>query len=219
MGTQMTPPLVDRTFLVTAARGTEMHVCDELRDLGLEHVEELRGAVRFRGSIEDAMRVCMWSRVGMRVMLELGRDRIRNDQQLYASVRSLPLSNWFGPDHTIAVFARTSGRQFRNSRYVALKVKDAIVDDVRDRVGRRPNVDPKSPDLSVSVHISGQDVSYFIELHGQPLNQRGYRVRDVEAPLKETLAAALLRLSGWDGEAPLHDPFCGAGTIIIEGGR
>lgn len=188
----------------------------ELRDLGLSGLSEVPGGVLFRGTIADGMRATLWSRIAMRVLLEIGRDRVHGQAQLYAFVRNTPIDTWFGPDSTIAVYATTSDEQFRDSRFAGMKTKDAIVDAVRARYGRRPDVAPKDPDIAVALHLRDGDARLYLDLAGDPLNQRGARSREVDAPLKENVAAALLQYSGWDLRAPLHDPTCGGGTIALE---
>lgn len=205
------------TFLVTASRGTEDLLAEELRELGFDSARRVQGGVVIEASLRDGMRACLWSRIGQRVLLFIGRRRVRDQRELYDATRSLPLSDWFHPDRTFAVYARTSDNEaLHHSKFVALKVKDAIVDDVRQGTGRRPDINTFDPDLGVTVHIHGEDARYYLDMVGRPLNQRGYRVREVEAPAKETLAAALLRFSGWAPPKPLHDPTCGSGTIAIE---
>lgn len=204
------------TYLATAARGTEPALLDELSALGIHQTRPVPGGIEFAASIDQAMRVCMWSRIANRVMLELGRDRINSDRQIYPATRALPLSGFFTPDHTIAVAVQARGEVLKNSMYGALVIKDAIVDFVRDASGRRPSVDRERPHVQVTMHLIDDRAIFYIELNGQPLNQRGYRVRDVRAPLKETLAAAQLRYARWDGRQPIWDPFCGSGTLLIE---
>lgn len=176
---------------------------------------EVPGGVTFRGPIALGLRATLWSRIAMRVLMSIGSGPAEGPNPLYASTRALPLLQWFTPRHTISVHARVADVALSHSKYAALKVKDAIVDTLRDRFGSRPSVAP-DPDIDVVVHVRDGVAYFYLDLAGAPLNQRGYRRRDVEAPLKENVAAALLRYSGWDGRAPLHDPTCGSGTIAIE---
>jgi 23S rRNA G2445 N2-methylase RlmL len=210
------PDLDEVTYLATAIRGTEPALDAELAELGVSRRREVPGGIEFRGGIELAMRVCLWSRIAGRVLLELGRDELRNERQLYPSVRSLPLGGFFDADHTLAVTFTAKSGLVRNTMFAAMVVKDAIVDHVRDRQGRRPDVDREQPDVRMVVNLREHLAVYYIELNGAPLHHRGYRLEQGEAPLKETLAAALLRFARWDGRRPLHDPFCGTGTIVLE---
>lgn len=199
-----------------ASRGTEPMLRRELEHLGFEGLTQVPGGVMFRGAIGDGMRATLWSRIAMRVLMEIGRGTVRTQTDLYDFVRSCPLDAYFNADATLAVFASASNTEFRDSRFVGLKTKDAIVDAMRDRYGRRPNVAPRDPDIPVVIHIHGTDARIYLDLAGKPLNMRGYRSKDVDAPLKENIAAALLQYAGWDGRAPLHDPTCGGGTIVSE---
>jgi 23S rRNA (guanine2445-N2)-methyltransferase / 23S rRNA (guanine2069-N7)-methyltransferase len=203
-------------YLATAARGTEPALESELKELGIPQLRVVPGGIEFRAPIEMAMRVCLWSRIANRVLIELGRDTIRNERQIYPSVRALTLGGWFSPDHTIAVSFQARGEVVKNSMFGALVVKDALVDFIRETTTHRPNVDRENPDVRFAVINIDSDIRYYIELSGQTLNQRGYRLRDVRAPLKETLAAALIRYSRWNGRTAFIDPFCGSGTLAIE---
>ncbi len=211
-----TPDFDHMSFLATATRGTEGGVAGELEELGANDVRVVPGGVTFRGTIDDGMRACMWSRLAGRVLTEVGRDRISSDRQLYPSVRGLRWSAWLHPDRTLAVHARASGHVIRDTRWAALKIKDALVDACRDGTGRRPDIERRTPDIEVVAHFADRDVRYYVDLSGAPLHHRGYRVREVDAPLRETLAAALLRFAGYGAARPLHDPTCGSGTIAIE---
>lgn len=207
------------TFLATASRGTEGLLADELVALGYADARVVPGGVVFQTSLAQGMRACLWSRIAQRVLLLLGRRTVADQHELYNATRSLPLADWFSPERTFAVYARTNDHPtLRHSKFVALKVKDAIVDDVRRRFGERPNIDPIDPVYAVTVHVFGLEVRFYLDLAARPLNQRGYRLRDVDAPAKETLAAALLQYSGWRPPIPMHDPTCGSGTIAIEAG-
>lgn len=188
---------------------------EELIELGFD-AAEVPGGATFRGSISDGMRAALWTRIGMHVLLQIGRAEVTCGDDLYAAVRRLYLGDWFDADSTIAVHSRINESRFRDSRYVGQKAKDAIVDAMRDLHGRRPNVAPKDPDVGVTIHVQGTAGRFYLDLAGSSLHKRGYRVRSVDAPAKENVAAALIRFSQWDRKRPLHDPTCGSGTIAIE---
>ena len=137
-------------------------------------------------------------------------------QELYEGVRTVPWSRYLTPDMTLAVDCNLRESAMTHSGFVALKTKDAIVDEIRDRCGSRPNVNTRDPDLRVNIHLVKNRCTVSLDTSGTPLDRRGYRLERTEAPLRETLAAALLALSGWDGGVPLADPMCGSGTILIE---
>ncbi len=206
---------MDRYF-ATAAKGTEPALRDELRELRLDGVRADRGGVHFEGGIGDAARACMWSRVAVRVLLEVARFDAASGEALYAGVRAVDFGRWMTPKTTLAVRATTRSSKLSHSQFVAQKTKDAIVDGLRDRFGSRPDVAPGDPDVGVAVYLVKDGATLYLDVGGGSLHERGWRPRSGEAPLRETLAAAMLRLSGWDRDRPLADPMCGAGTIAIE---
>ncbi len=203
-------------FFATAAKGTEPALRDELRAMRFWHVRADRGGVHFEGALADGMRACLHSRIAMRVLLERGRFAAKGEQALYDGVRALGWNDHVTPRHTVAVSATCRSSQLTHSQFIALKVKDAIVDEVRDLHGRRPDVDPKAPDVSVVVRLVKDEATVYLDLAGEALHKRGYRVATVEAVMKENLAAAVLRMGGWDATTDLIDPVCGAGTLAIE---
>jgi putative N6-adenine-specific DNA methylase len=135
---------------------------------------------------------------------------------LYEAAASLPWEEHLTPSSTFSVDATLRGSEQTHSGFVALKVKDAIVDRMRQKLGSRPNVNTKNPDVRVVVHLSGSRLSLALDLAGDALHRRGYRLAPTEAPLKETLAAAMLRAAGYSGEESVLDPMCGSGTLLIE---
>lgn len=204
------------SFFATAAKGTEGALRDELRALRLPKVRATRGGVHFSGSLADGMRACLWSRIAMRILLSLGRREARGAEGLYEAVRSFPWEEHLSLRRTFAVRATVRDSELTHSKFVALRAKDAIVDRLRDRLGARPNVDPRKPDVLVVVHLAKDVVEVSLDLSGAPLHLRGWRVEGQEAPLRETLAAAVLALGGYDPQLPFLDPMCGSGTLAIE---
>ena len=164
----------------------------------------------------DAARACLWSRVGVRVLLEVARFEARDGEALYAGAHAVDWGAWMTPRTTLAVRATCRSSQLTHSQFVAQKTKDAVVDALRDRFGTRPSVDRDDPDVLLAVHLARDEATLYLDVGGASLHERGWRARAGAAPLRETLAAAVLRLSGWDRERPLVDPMCGAGTIAIE---
>lgn len=203
-------------FFATAAKGTEPALRDELRELRLPDVRADRGGVHFGGDIDAGLVACLKSRVAVRVLAWRGSFDARTGDELYEGVRSLEWRYFLSPRHTLAIKASTRSSRLTHSQFVAQRTKDAIVDQLRDDVGARPSVDLEDPDVLVVVHVVKDKVDVYLDLAGEPLHRRGYRTRIGGAPLKETLAAAMLRLSGWDRRAPLADPMCGSGTIALE---
>ncbi len=205
-------------LFATTARGTEELLAQELKELGARRIRQDRGGVRFMASLDEALKVCLWSRIAMRVLYPLGEMEAHGAQGLYDAVASVPWEEHLTPETTFAVEATLKDSEHSHTGFVALKVKDAIVDRMRDKLGSRPDVNPRNPDVSVVAHLVRERLSLSLDLCGEPLHRRGYRVRPTAAPMTETLAAALLRAANYTGEEPLVDPMCGSGTILIEGG-
>ncbi len=203
-------------FFATAAKGTEPALRDELRELRARSVRADRGGVHFEGQLGDAARVCLWSRVAARVLLEVACFEARDGGALYDGVRTVDWTEWMTPQTTLAVRATCRSGRLTHSQFIAQKTKDAIVDTLRDRVGARPSVDRDDPDVSVAIHIARDRATVYLDVGGASLHERGWRARGGAAPLRENLAAAVVRLSGWDRKQPLLDPMCGAGTLAIE---
>lgn len=203
-------------FFATAAKGTEGALRDELRALRLPDVRADRGGVHFRGSLADGMKACLWSRIAMRVLLSLGSREAKGEAELYDAIYAIPWEEHLSTRRTFAVHATVRSSTLSHSHYVALKAKDAIVDRMRERKGERPDVDTRRPDVHVIVHLARDRVEVALDLSGEPLHKRGWRVEAKEAPLRETLAAAMLALGEYDPGLPFLDPMCGSGTIAIE---
>ncbi len=205
------------SFFATAARATADLVASELRELGARDIEERPGGVAFCGELEVAYRACLWSRVASRVLLRLGSFVAADAEALYQGARAIAWHEHLGPDDTFAVDVAGTGM---HAGYAALKVKDAIADVLRQRYGRRPSVEVERPSVRVNLHLGAEQVSISIDLCGTSLHQRGYREVGAPAPLKETLAAAMLLRSRWPAAAregaAFFDPMCGSGTLPIE---
>jgi putative N6-adenine-specific DNA methylase len=203
-------------FFVSCAKGTEGALRRELVAMRIHGPRGARGGVSFAGSFMDGMRVCLHSRIAMRVLMEVAAFAADDADSLYAGARQVDWADFLGRSLTLAVRAKIEDNpSLRHSGFAALKVKDAIVDVLRERNGRRPNV-ARNPDVSVVLHMRGPQARLFVDLAGEPLHRRGYRVAQVEAPLKETLAAAVLSLGGVATDRPFIDPMAGSGTLAIE---
>jgi putative N6-adenine-specific DNA methylase len=203
-------------FFVTAAKGTEGALRDELRALRVGPVRADRGGVHLEGSFEAGMKACLWSRIGMRVLQELAVGPAEGADGLYDAVRAVPWEEHLTGRSTFAVEATIRSSSLTHSHFVALRAKDAIVDRLRETRGERPDVDTRRPDVRVVIHLARDVATIALDLAGEPLHKRGWRVEAAEAPLRETLAAAVLALGGYDPVLPLLDPMCGSGTIAIE---
>jgi len=203
-------------FFATASAGTEDLLADELRALGLRGVRTGPGGVRFSGGIVDAMHACLWSRIAMRVLLPLAEFPAADAEALYAGARDVRWEEHLDPTRTFAVEAVGRTEALGHTHFTALKVKDAVADALRERRGARPDVNADDPDVRIVAHLANGRASLALDLAGEPLFKRGWRLAQTEATLKETLAAAILRACGYDGTRPLIDPMCGSGTLAIE---
>ena len=208
-------------FFATAPRGLESLLADELRALGAEEVAGTVAGVGFSGSLEVAYRVCLWSRLASRVLLQLAVFPAPTPEALYAGVRDIDWRAHLDPDATLAVDANVARSAINHSRFAALKVKDALVDQLRERCGVRPSVEPRRPDLRLNLRLLRDEATLSLDLSGESLHRRGYREEGARAPLKENLAAAILLRAGWPAVAAdggsLVDPLCGSGTLLLEG--
>ncbi|MBQ1448507.1 MAG: bifunctional 23S rRNA (guanine(2069)-N(7))-methyltransferase RlmK/23S rRNA (guanine(2445)-N(2))-methyltransferase RlmL [Coriobacteriales bacterium] len=209
-------------FFAPCSLGLEGVCADELRAMRMRRVRPLKSGVAFFGTLEQGMRAALWTRVASRVLLIIGRVPASDADELYRGVRGLPWTEWLDPLHTIAVDARGTSGTLRDSRFLALKVKDAACDALRDAHGVRPDVDPHDADVRINVSLHGAKATVALDLAGEALHRRGYRQgrMQVTAPLKETLAAGILLLAGWPRIAQeggtFLDPLCGSGTFAIE---
>jgi len=203
-------------FFATCTRGVEPVLHAELAALKLARVERQVGGVRFEGTPADAWRANLELATAVRVLWRLARFEARDGDELHARALEIEWERFLAPDGTLAVQAQSSESQLDHTQFLEQRVKDAVVDRFRARTGRRPSVDRESPDLAIHAHVYRDRVTLSLDTSGEPLHKRGWRLHQGRAPLAETLAAAVVRLSGWDRRAPLVDPFAGSGTIAIE---
>jgi len=203
-------------LFATAARGTEGAVRDELRELGFRGVRADRGGVHFGRSLDEGFRAALELRTALRVLHRVGSFEAPSEGALYEGVQAVDWRPYLTPQHTLAVRAVCRDSRLTHSQFIAQKTKDAVVDQLRARLGARPSVDLDDPDVLLFVHLVRDRATVYLDLSGGSLHRRGWRARAGGAPLKESLAAAILRLSGWDRARPLVDPMCGSGTIAIE---
>ncbi len=206
----------ERFFFATTARGVESVAADELREIGASDVEPMRGGVRFRGDMAMCCHANLWLRTAIRVLAPLAEFTAYTPEELYDKARQTDWGEYLTPDHTFAVDCNARDSAITHSKYAALKLKDAVADQFRERGGRRPSVNTEAPDVRINLHISKNRCTISLDSSGESLHKRGGRVAQTEAPLNETLAAAIVRLSGWDRRSTLADPMCGSGTIPIE---
>ncbi|GAB4293607.1 MAG: THUMP domain-containing protein [Myxococcota bacterium] len=205
-------------FFATAARGTEGVLLEELRELGFGGLDLRGGGVKFEGEWVEAFRACLCSRIAMRILYPLTVFTAADERELYEGVEALEWRRYLSERHTLMVTAVCRSSNLTHSHYIALKTKDGVVDKLRKELGARPSVSRDDPDVHIFVHLVKNRATIYLDLSGEPLHKRGWRLEGHIAPLKETLAAAMVRLSGWDKKGVLIDPMCGSGTIAIEAG-
>ncbi len=202
------------------ARGLESLLRDELLALGIPGVQTLGSGVRFDGGLESAYRVCVHSHIANRVLWPVHQGMADTPESLYSLVREVDWSQHLGQDGSLAVDFFSAQSAITHTQFGALKVKDAVVDQFREASGVRPDVDRNTPDVRLNVYVHRDKARLAIDLSGSSLHRRGYRTGGGPAPLKETLAAALLCAAGWPERAargePFADPMCGSGTLVIE---
>lgn len=209
-------------FFASVPKGIEDILAGELRVLGVDQIKPTVAGVAFSATLDEAYRVCLWSRTANRILLMLDRFDVQTQDDLYYGVKRI---NWFEhlrPDGSFAVsFNAKDAPAIANTHFGALKVKDAIVDQMRAKFQKRPNIDTDRPDIRVNVYLHRQTAQLSLDLSGESLHRRSYREAGVSAPIKENLAAAILLKSGWPEIAGKHgtllDPMCGSGTLLIEG--
>jgi len=205
-------------FLPCAA-GVEGFLADEVHRLtGLAGDDLLtgRGGVMLRTSWRDAMRLNLHSRLAQRVLVQLSHTPYRSENDLYEAASAVAWEIWFTTKESFKVEVTAQHSPLKSLNFAGLKIKDAVADRFRNKRGERPNVDTQWPDIRIYAHLTTDSATLYIDTSGEPLFKRGWREDKGEAPLKETLAAAMIAASGWDATTPLYDPCCGSGTIAIE---
>lgn len=203
-------------YFATTSRGLEPVLSAEIAALGGRDLETAAGGVSFAGDLELGYRANLWLRTAHRVLLHLSSFPAPTPDALYEGTKEVPWPDLFPVDRRIAVEATVRDSGITHSGFAAQKAKDAVVDRFRERGGRRPDVDPVFPDVRIHLRIVRDEAALSLDTSGESLNRRGYRADPSEASVRETLAAGIVRLSGWDARRPLVDPMCGAGTIPIE---
>ncbi len=208
-------------LFLPCAGGVEALLAEEVaRLLPGRRLRSLRGGVGLDGSPTDVMRLNLESRLAQRVLIEVADGPYRNEHDLYELARSVDWAQWITPAHTLRVDTTAHRSPLRSLNFAALRIKDAVCDLLRDATGERPSVDTRHPDLQLVLHLGEQQAVLYVDSSGESLFKRGWREDKGDAPLKETLAAALLAAAGWRGTpaegGALHDPCCGSGTIAIE---
>jgi putative N6-adenine-specific DNA methylase len=203
--------LIAKTF-----QGLEEVLAKELTELGAGEIEMGRRMVAFKGDKELMYRANFALRTAIRILKPIKRFEAKSADEVYEAVKAIHWEDYLNVDQSFAVDAVVFSNEFRHSKFVAYKVKDAIVDYFREKTEQRPSVRLTNPDLALNIHIAETKCTLSLDSSGESLHRRGYRQEAVEAPLNEVLAAGMILMSGWHGECDLIDPMCGSGTIPIE---
>jgi putative N6-adenine-specific DNA methylase len=199
--------------------GVQDYLAEEVARITGGNAQDLRtsrGGVALQGNWETVQRLNLHSRLAQRVLIELAHAPYRQEADLYETALALPWENWFGIAQTFKIDLTAQASPLQSLNFAALKIKDAVADRFRQHTGARPNVETHYPDVRLHAHLTRDRLTLYIDSSGEPLFKRGWRQDTGDAPLKETLAAAILAASGWTPDQPLYDPCCGSGTIAIE---
>ncbi|MDQ0142558.1 THUMP domain-containing class I SAM-dependent RNA methyltransferase [Cupriavidus necator] len=218
-----------QAFFAPCPRGLESALAEELREIaampGMAALapfavhQEVPGGVNFSGEMAAAYAVNLHSRIASRVLLRVAARGYRHEDDIYTLARGVRWEQWFSPDESLRVDITSHKSPLRSLNFTALRVKDGVCDAMRERLGARPSVDTVSPDVRIYAHLTERDCTLYLDTTGEPLFKRGWRTEKGEAPLKENLAAGILRLAGWvrgQTSRPFYDPMCGSGTFLVE---
>ncbi|MCU4164741.1 THUMP domain-containing class I SAM-dependent RNA methyltransferase [Carboxylicivirga caseinilyticus] len=203
-------------LLIKTFHGLEGVLAEELKGLGASDVKELKRAVSCTGDKELMYKANLHLRTALRVLVPIANFTATSEDELYNEIKKLDWSEYMSTKSTFAIDAVAFSEIFKHSKFLALKTKDAIVDQFRDKTGIRPSVKVEDPDLQINVHVAKDQFTISLDSSGESLHRRGYRDPNHKAPLNEVLAAGMLKIAKWHKEIPLIDPMCGTGTILME---
>ena len=203
--------LIAKTFM-----GLEPVLAKELSQLGADNVQAGRRMVSFTGDKEMMYRANFQLRTAIKILKPIHRFKALSADDVYDAIMKIDWSQYLKPTQTFAVDSVVFSEEFRHSKFVSYKVKDAIVDQFREKTGQRPNISVANPDLQLHIHIAEDQCTLCLDSSGESLHRRGYRQESVEAPLNEVLAAGMILMTGWQGDCDFIDPMCGSGTLAIE---
>lgn len=203
--------LIAKTFM-----GLEPVLAKELTELGADNVQIGRRMVSFTGDKEMMYRANFQLHTAIRILKPIAHFKAKSADDVYEEVKKIDWTQYVGLEKTFAVDSVVFSEEFRHSKFVSYKVKDAIVDQFREKTGKRPNISVANPDIRLNMHIAEDQCTLSLDSSGESLHRRGYRQESVEAPLNEVLAAGMILMTGWHGETDFIDPMCGSGTLLIE---
>lgn len=203
-------------LIVKTMHGLEDLLAKELTELGATEIKTMRRGVACEATKEVMYKINLWSRTALRVMMPIATFTVKNEDDLYEQTRKIEWHKIISNNKTFAIDHVVFSNLFKHSGYLALKTKDAIVDQIRSVTGERPYINPQHPNILVNLHVANDTVTLSVDSSGEPLNRRGYRIGVHPSPINEVLAAGMLMLSGWNPKITLIDPMCGSGTIVLE---
>lgn len=203
-------------FFTPCPRGLEPVLAQELTDLGAAEVKPTAGGVAFAGPLTLCYRVNLESRIASRVLLRIAESSYRDEHDVYDAAHAIRWQDWFTPQQRIKVKVSAHRCPLTSLDFVTLRVKDAVCDRFQYARGRRPSVDTHAPDMLIAVYLDSTQCTFYLDTSGEPLFKRGWRKSAGEAPIRENLAAGILRLSKWTPDTLLYDPMCGSGTFVVE---
>lgn len=217
----MSHSATSHSYFCPCPRGLEAALAEELNEIAqpgstLKIHNQVPGGVHCSGLLSDAYRINLHSRIASRVLLRIAHAGYSNENDIYDLALAQPWEDWFGVQHTIRIDVTAIKSPLRSLEFTTLKIKDAICDRFRDICSERPSVDTKTPDMRIVGFLDARNFTLYLDTSGEALFKRGWRLETGEAPLRENLAAGLLRVAGWKPGTVLLDPMCGSGTILIE---
>lgn len=203
-------------YFATCPRGLEPVLEMELAALGAANIRVVDGGVGFAGDVTLSWKANLESRVATRILWRIGQARYMNEDDIYKAAFHLPWPDWFNVSHTMMVKVTAVKSPLKSLEFITLRIKDAVCDRFRQINGERPSIDTREPDVRIHAYLTADQCQFYLDTSGAALFQRGLRHSSVEAPLKENLAAGIIKLTGWQPGAPFLDPMCGSGTFLIE---
>lgn len=203
-------------FFAPCPRGLEALLAEDMAAAGGYEVRIVPGGVSFRGDWEACYRANLESHIATRILWRLSLGNYAGEDDIYRLALGVDWPALFDVDNTLRVYVTAQRSPLKSLEFATLRVKDGVCDRFRDAVGRRPSVDTRNPDVRIHLFLTGTEATLYLDTSGEPLYQRGHKIAKIEAPLKENLAAGILRLAGWQPGVPLLDPMCGSGTFLIE---
>ena len=203
-------------FFASCPRGLEALLAEDLVAAGVADLKQIPGGVHFAGEWAACYAANLHSRIATRILWRVAHGRYAKEDDIYRLALDTPWPTWFAAAQKIRVDVTAVKSPLKSIEFITLRIKDAICDRFRADTGKRPNVDTREPQVRMHAFITADECTLYVDTSGAPLYQRGLRQKTVEAPLKENVAAGILRLSGWQPGTPLLDPMCGSGTFLVE---